>query len=322
MGKMSIEAITSGKNPLNVMAAAKVSNLWLMTVGLYAFITAWFFLSERLSVNLVSFGKIWAVAGALLVWEASARLRRTGTLASDNPSGRVIFAHVVLTIPALGILNHLLMSLNFPLADNLLAGWDERLGFNWLAYANTIGDSYFLSHFTNYTYSLLIIVILIIALEKILSRDYARCQELFTLYLYSALTAIVIASFFPSRGSMDRYADAATRLKFDAGTGTAFIRQLMELRSTDPLTVDPLQLLGLAEFPSFHTAAAILIAYACRGNSIRLAFGSVFAVGMIAGTPIYGGHYFVDLIAGAGIAISAIAISQYRKRNTRHANPA
>ena len=36
---------------------------------------------------------------------------------------------------------------------------------------------------------------------------------------------------------------------------------------------------------------------------------------MIAGTPIYGAHYFVDLIAGAGIAIVAMMISQYRIRN-------
>ena len=114
---------------------------------------------------------------------------------------------------------------------------------------------------------------------------------------------------------MDRYADAATRLKFDAGSGTAFIKQLLELRSSGPLVVDPLHLLGLAEFPSFHTAAAILIVYCCRGNLIRVAFASTFAVGMIAGTPIYGAHYFVDLIAGAGIAIVAMMISQYRIRN-------
>jgi membrane-associated phospholipid phosphatase len=51
-----------------------------------------------------------------------------------------------------------------------------------------------------------------------------------------------------------------------------------------------------------------LIIYACRGNSIRLAVGTAYSIVMIASTPVFGGHYFVDLIAGIALAIVMIML--------------
>ena len=312
---MSVETVTvANKGFAAKLAEAKLSRLWLLSLALYAFIAVWFLVSDRLSFNFESLSRMWAVAGLLAVWEAFSRVQKTGSFAPLNSgSPRLMFAHAIFTVPALGILNHLTMSLGMPLADNLLSGWDEALGFNWAAYANFIGDNDFLRNYTQFTYSLLIIAVLLVALDKGLSKQYARCQEVFALHMGTAFTAILFACFFPSRGTMDRYSDAAIRAKFDPETGTAYIKQLVELRSGEHVTIDPLHMMGLAEFPSFHTAAAILIVYACRGNFVRLAVGSTFAIGMIGGTPIYGAHYFVDLISGTCLALVAIGVSRLFK---------
>jgi len=59
---------------------------------------------------------------------------------------------------------------------------------------------------------------------------------------------------------------------------------------------------GLTTFPSFHTAAGIVLLYAFRQT---LMFWPIllYVISMIASTPIYGEHYFSDLIFGTAIAV-------------------
>src|SRR5439155_17310083 len=75
--------------------------------------------------------------------------------------------------------------------------------------------------------------------------------------------------------------------------------------------LDLLGLAGIVTFPSFHAASAVLYAWAfwpvvwARPIAI-LANGM-----MMAATPIDGGHYFIDLIAGIAIAVPAIMAARW-----------
>ncbi len=220
----------------------------------------------------------------------------------------MVLFFILLTIPALRIFNHLLMTLPFPMADGLLASWDEAFGFRWLDYARFVAGNKLAVVAMQYAYVYFYFAVLLVALDATIMGHFCRCQELLALTLASAVTSSLIACLFPARAAMDHYADEALRLQFDSNAGIFHIEQLMALRGSDPVTLNPDALAGLSTFPSFHTAAGILIVYACRGNSIRLALGTAYSAIMIASTPLFGGHYFVDLIAGTALAIALIML--------------
>jgi membrane-associated phospholipid phosphatase len=64
---------------------------------------------------------------------------------------------------------------------------------------------------------------------------------------------------------------------------------------------------GLITFPSFHTAVAVLMVHAARGTSCFWLAIVVNAL-MILSTFTEGGHYLVDVVAGAAIALLAIGV--------------
>ena len=67
---------------------------------------------------------------------------------------------------------------------------------------------------------------------------------------------------------------------------------------------------GIVTFPSFHAASAALYTWALwavRGlRPIVIVVNGV----MLAATPLNGGHYFIDLIAGVTIAVAAIVAAR------------
>src|SRR5262249_53845181 len=88
-----------------------------------------------------------------------------------------------------------------------------------------------------------------------------------------------------------------------------YLDQLRDLPPTRDGTLRHLELLnlgGIVTFPSFHAASALLYAWALW--PLRWARPLlVFINGMmLAATPLNGGHYFVDVIAGITVALVSI----------------
>ena len=68
------------------------------------------------------------------------------------------------------------------------------------------------------------------------------------------------------------------------------------------------KLTGVVSFPSFHTTMALLYLY---GFSRAGAIGWVAAflnVAMLPAIPFFGGHYLVDMFAGAAVAVVSVVI--------------
>jgi len=66
---------------------------------------------------------------------------------------------------------------------------------------------------------------------------------------------------------------------------------------------------GLITFPSFHTTLAVLFVAALRRHRLALAIGAVVNGLMLLSIPSEGGHYLVDVIAGAMVAAVAIQMA-------------
>ena len=66
-------------------------------------------------------------------------------------------------------------------------------------------------------------------------------------------------------------------------------------------------LTGVVPFPSFHAATAVIYLWALWAVWWMRPVAIVANIGMLLATPYIGGHYFVDVFAGIGIAVTAIA---------------
>lgn len=214
--------------------------------------------------------------------------------------------------PALRLLNHLTMTLDFPLADNTLSQWDRNIGFDWFAYIHFVDKHDLLRTAMAYSYSGLTgyscILFVCLALGPAFER---RCREMIELFLVVALVCMAIGMTFPALTPMAYYAPSAGTFEhFNHDTGTYHLAALNDLRSNPDHVFDFLSLPGLITIPSFHTAMGIIAIYCSRGAPWLFVPMLVINLVMISSTPVFGSHYGVDIIAGA--AISILVILAYR----------
>lgn len=93
-----------------------------------------------------------------------------------------------------------------------------------------------------------------------------------------------------------------------------YIEMLTKIRSGMWTVLDYSRAEGIVTFPSFHATLAILFVYAVRRHRWALAVFVPLNVLLIAATPTVGGHYVVDLPAGAMVAVASIAVTRNLRR--------
>ena len=246
-------------------------------------------------------------------------------LSKSTPADNVFYGRmlqfglmVLFLVPAmasLAVFNHVVMTYPFPLVDGMLNHWDGLLGFDWLAFGRLIAHFPIVNFALDQSYQLMFPTMILVGLNAILSGRKDIANELLALVVTTGILVISLAAFFPAVGAMELLADASFKAMFSENAGNSFVPQLLEIRTNQPVLISPLFLAGLAEFPSFHSVCSILIIYGSRANRVSLVLGTILGSCMIAATPTFGGHYLVDVIAGAPIALGAIFIARRLARN-------
>lgn len=294
--------------------------LWVALAAVGLADALWLALSDRLSLDLRSAAALLPAVALLAVLRvycrtrADIRLRRlylpvTGAL------------YIVLAFTALRVLNHLTMSVPFPLVDDPLAKLDAMLGLNWLAYTHWVAERPLLVTLFQLAYTGLTLVALAVFVALFAARRIERAREFVRLIFWSGLSATIIGAFFPAKAAMDRFASLDLRAVFGPEAGVYHLPYLDALRANLPHVLDLQELPGLVVIPSFHTACALLIVYSCRKVPVLQPLSIFYGVTMIASTPIMGGHYFIDLIAGTALT-GAIVLADARIGSPRAAKVA
>jgi membrane-associated phospholipid phosphatase len=207
----------------------------------------------------------------------------------------------------LQLFSHFLMTTPMPLADDFLSSWDNALGFDWLAYSKALSNNQTLKSILSFAYSGLtfggfaVLPAIIIILNQRL-----RVIEINFLVLSTSLLCITTAVFFPAKATMALLGDQDLISRFPRGTGVLHVEQLMALRGTEKIYMTSNDVQGLVSFPSLHSCLALIIAWCCRGRWFTSFAGIVICLMILAATPIFGGHYLVDLIGGACVTAFAI----------------
>ena len=134
------------------------------------------------------------------------------------------------------------------------------------------------------------------------SRPGDRNGELIWQFCISLVLTCAIFVFTPALGHV-------------AHIGTGWMKTLTMIRNGEWAALDFSHIEGIVSFPSFHTTLAILLVYAVRHH--RWALAVLFPLNMllIVATLSVGGHYLVDLPAGAAVAAISIAATRLLRQH-------
>jgi len=202
------------------------------------------------------------------------------------------------------ILSYLAIRGGWPMMDDNLAAWDRVLGLDWPAYQRFVGGHPWFAFTTGMLYETSVIQILAVALVLGFSGRLAVLAEFMAGLIISAFIAVVVGALLPALGAYHHFGIPDNGIAFYASAIVAAhdgTLQVLDLGAAE----------GLVVFPSFHTAISVAVMIACWPVRYLRYPSLVINALLIAGVPVWGGHYFVDVIAGT--LIVAFAVSAWRR---------
>jgi len=224
---------------------------------------------------------------------------------------------------AAGILSYVGTSLNMPLLDAQFARADAALGLDWLAVLSFTDGHPAFGTVLRVAYHSSMLQMVGVFLVLTATWQLARLADFLTLFTTTGIITILISIALPAAGAYVFYnPPAELRDVVGQASGVWHLEHFEALRSGAMRTIRPKALEGLITFPSFHTALAVITTWAFwRTYYLALPVLGINVL-VIASTVPVGGHYFVDVLAGAAIAAACIAALKWRLVQRRAGVPA
>lgn len=201
-------------------------------------------------------------------------------------------------------LSYIAASMNFPLHDHLFDTMDRALGFDWPALLAWMNAHPRIHLFFDAAYCSFMPQATVTVLALAFTARLVRLRVFLLAFMLSAIVTIAISAVLPAEGVWGFYklssADypaivPVTRelhLPIFHGLRDGTFRTLMASGSE-----------GIISFPSLHAALGVIFVLALWPISYLRWAGLAVNLLMIGATPVDGGHYFSDVIAGIGIAL-------------------
>jgi hypothetical protein len=265
---------------------------WCAIALLVALDIVW---ASQISMQFIAGFKDFALLSAGLALMAGLRalhFRRGGLIAE-------YFSLTLAGSTAICVLSYLCFASAGPLMDDRLMAMDRAIGFDWLAGYQLVSDWPALKAIFNFAYHSLIFQGLYFCVLLSLMDRKDRLRDMFWMFLICGLFACAGTLLFPAQGPSKLY---------DIATDTGFIPVMEQILRGDNLSFALSGMKGIVTFPSFHTAMALAYVWAFRGTGpIGWGIAALNAV-MLCAIPFIGGHYVMDMIAGAASMLLSVGI--------------
>jgi membrane-associated phospholipid phosphatase len=196
---------------------------------------------------------------------------------------------------AMGTLQYAMVVHSGQLNDRLLDTIDQALGFDWKALFDWTVATPWAYHPLRWAYLSLAPQVMLTALYLSWTSQ-RRLLEAMTIMISLGVVTLGVSALLPS-------GNAAALHGVDLVPFTEWNAMIARLRSGQPETIDTV--IGIISFPSLHTMMALALIYVFRDTRLRYAVVPL-NIALIAATPVFGGHYLVDTLAG--LAIGPIVI--------------
>jgi membrane-associated phospholipid phosphatase len=213
-------------------------------------------------------------------------------------------------------LSYFVTAFNWPLTDATLARIDQSLGFDWLALQRITAANSWLSWAGTWIYATSGLQMLLAWVVLGVAGQTARLSQFLSALAVSTVLVLLICGFVPAVGAYAYYAVTDGQLGHLKGTGAGVwhLEHFYALRDGTLRYIDLQKTEGLVTFPSYHTAIAVLSGWSLwRVRWLALPSASYSAVVILTTLPI-GGHYLIDLFAGAAITAASIALAAWVER--------
>ncbi len=202
--------------------------------------------------------------------------------------------------------------------DARLATADRAIGFDWpvvLALLDTCPPLIWLLGLAYHSLTLQMIVV-IVALSGMGKFDTLRTMVCAA--ILSGFVTILVSGLTPAMGNLfdpSRYAHLWPSI--------AWLEQglISGLRDGSLRVLDLTMLMGIVSFPSFHATLAAIFIWAFGAMPGVALPGRVWAMLTIVATPVFGGHYGVDVIMGLVLAPPALLAARHLTRRRQSSHP-
>jgi hypothetical protein len=193
--------------------------------------------------------------------------------------------------------------MRFPLIDQQLSAADFALGLDWPGLFAWMLEHPTIARVLEFSYgSGLWQMICLLMFLPALGRP-ERLRELFWLFVITSLIVALISGIMPAAGAWAHY-------RVSQQTSAYYLPDFYALRDGSLREIAITKITGIVQFPSFHASTALVYIYVTRGMRYVFPVSCLWNAAMIASAPVYGGHHFVDILAG--LALTPIAILMLR----------
>jgi membrane-associated phospholipid phosphatase len=184
------------------------------------------------------------------------------------------------------------------------------LGLDWQAYYNWIYERPALVPYVYLSYAMIAGPVFGVPILLGLTKNYRRLQQFTFACTLTLVATAIISSLLPAFGTYYLYGISADTPIFRASGYLVQLHELPQVRDGSLRVLFPSNLGGIITFPSFHAAAGVLAIWGFWGVWWMRPFALIVYIAMIFATPLVGGHYFIDVFAGVGLAVLAIALAK------------
>jgi hypothetical protein len=224
-------------------------------------------------------------------------------------------AQIVLATAVMTPLTYVAGAMNFPLQDATLLAIDRALALDWRAYVEFVNGHPLLAGWLTYGYGMIRWPIFAIPVVLAAAYQFQRLQEFTFAFTLALIATTGISALVPAIGVFQQIGlDPAMLPNLSPQAYLDQQRDLGPVRDGTLRHLELLNLAGIVTFPSFHACSAVLYAWALWPVRWMRPFALGANAAMMASTPVDGGHYFIDLIAGIAVAAFAIAAARAARR--------
>jgi membrane-associated phospholipid phosphatase len=247
-----------------------------------------------------------ALAIVIAGWPAIALLSHVTGLAKGATFVAEIPGKTLTYILVASVLEYYLATSPLPLHDHLLNGIDRALGFDWIAMCNWVAPHTAIHAALSFAYFNLSNEAGLVLLAIVLFYP-RRARRFTTALILSSVLTIPFLWMFPVSGPFIALTGLPDYCISDAVIAPHHY-MMMRTHGFDAVDIETLS--GIVAFPSYHATGALLLTYLLRGIPIVFPAAVAFNALMIAATPLIGGHYLTDVIAGFAVAAATIYLLQ------------
>lgn len=195
--------------------------------------------------------------------------------------------------------------------DARLAAADRALGFDWPAVFAAADRAPVALWIGGVAYHSLTLQMVTCIVAMSACSQFDRLRVAVTAAILAGFVTILVSLWTPAMGNV--FDPAGFRRLWPS---IAWLEQAMiaGLRDGTWRTLDLTQLMGIVSFPSYHATLPVILSWAQRNTPGWRFVAPVWAGVTIVATPLFGGHYGVDVLAGLALASAALAVAPWLAR--------